>query len=186
LRAERRSSKVAGVARALRDRSPGFHHVTIGATASEPYFRDDLDRLAWIRRLVAVLEQRNWTCVIFCQLTTHVHLVIDVPDESLPAGMHRLNFEYARDFNDRYERRGVLQRARYWSTPKKTAEELLAAYRYVAQNPVEAGLVWDPIQWRWSSFATSCGVDNAFPFVDARSIIEELGGDPRTLLELAA
>jgi putative transposase len=169
-----------------RDRSPGFHHVTIGATGNEPYFRDDIDRLAWIRRLAAMHDRHRWTCVGFCQLTTHVHLVVDVPDESLPLGMHWLNGGYALDFNSRHARRGTLQRARYWSTPKRESEELLAAYRYVARNPVEAGFVKYPIEWPWSSFATSCGIRDAFPFVDARSVIEELGGDPRALVELAA
>jgi putative transposase len=160
--------------------------VTIGATGNEPYFRDELDRLMWVRRFATVLDRCDWTCVIFCQLTTHVHVLIHVPDESLPHGMHWLNSEYGHDFNDRHERRGALQRARYWSTPKRTPEELIAAYRYIARNPVEAGLAMDPIDWPWSSFATSCGVTDAFPFVDASCVIEELGGDSRAIRNLAA
>jgi hypothetical protein len=31
--------------------------------------------------------------------------------------------------------------------------QLLAAYRYLARNPVEAGLVEDPSDWPWSSAA---------------------------------
>ena len=80
----------------------------------------------------------------------------------------------------------ALQRARYWSEPKRTRDELLAAYRYVALNPVEAGLAEDAAAWPWSSFATSCGIVDAFSFVDAGCVIDELGGDQRALRQLAA
>jgi len=169
-----------------RDRSPGTHHVTVGATADEPYFRDEVDRLNWIRRFVVVLDRFSWKCEIFCQLTTHVHCLLDVPDASLPLGMHQLNAAYALVFNDRHLRRGTLQRARYWSSVKEDSDALLAAYRYIARNPVEAGLTNDPANWRWSSFATSCGIRDAYPFVDASRVIEELGGNPHALRGLAA
>lgn len=146
----------------------------MGAAGDEPYFVDDIDRITWIRRLVAVLDRHHWTCVVFCQLTTHVHVIVDVADQSLPVGMQRLNSDYGRYFNDRHDRRGHLQRARYWSKPKQAADQLLAAYRYVARNPIEAGLARDPFAWRWSSVATSCGTEDAYPFVDASAVAVEL------------
>lgn len=160
--------------------------MTVGAVAESPYFRDEIDRLTWLRRLTVVLERWRWVCLSFCQLTTHVHLVVETTDESLPSGMHELNSRFAQEVNERHDRRGVLQRARYWSARKDTPETLLEAYRYVALNPVEAGLVPHPVEWMWSSFATSCGINDAFPFVDAGRVIGELGGDPRSLLELVA
>ena len=169
-----------------RDRSPGIHHVNAAATGDEPLFRDEIDRLTWVRTLVRVLRRFEWTCLIFCQLTNHWHLVVDVPDESLPRGMHMLNSDYGREFNDRHGRRGSLQRARYWSEAKPTPEAAVAAFRYVALNPVEAGLARRAEDWPWSSFATSCGGTNAFPFVDASRVIEELGGDPAALLRLVS
>jgi len=172
------------VARAPRDRSPGIHHVTVGAAGRGPYFQSDIDRLDWVRRLVAVASTFEWTCMSFCQLTTHVHLLLETNDESLPVGMQRLNSGFAQATNVRNEGRGTLQRTRYWSERKSTAEAMLAAFRYIAWNPVEAGLVRHPLDWRWSSFATSCGLDDAFPFVDAGRVVGELGGDRSALLAL--
>ena len=155
---------------------PGIHHVTVGAVADDPYFRDDQDRIGWVRMLVAVSVRFAWTCLIFCEMTTHVHLVVDVPDESLPLGMHRLNGDYANVFNDRHGLRGHVQRARYWSERKAGVGDVLAAYRYVALNPVEAGMVSDPARWAWSSLATSLGLSDGFSFVDASPLAAELGG----------
>ena len=98
--------------RPLRDASPGVHHVTVGATGYEAYFGDANDRMLWLRRLVLVLDRYRWACVLMCQLTTHVHLIVDVPDNSLPRGMHALNSVYSRDFNADHGRRGYLIRAR--------------------------------------------------------------------------
>ncbi|MHB8468752.1 MAG: transposase [Gaiellaceae bacterium] len=171
-----------------RDRGPGPHHVVVGATGREAYFRDELDRTVWIRDLVRVTRQLGWSCVAFAQLTTHVHVLLDVPDESLPAGMHRLNTGYGKHFNERHERAGYLRRARYWSKPKRTGSELLSAYLYVARNPVVAGLCRSPADWTWSSIATTCGLAEAYPWVDATSVLELLPADERpprlTLLDI--
>jgi REP element-mobilizing transposase RayT len=150
----------------------------VGSTGPIDYYRDDADRLVWIRRLVHVLTRYGWTCIATCQLSTHVHLLVDIPDESLPHGMHDLTCEYSREFNARHRRIGYLVRNRYWSRRIADDEYLLSAFRYIVLNPVEAGLCWKPEDWYWSSFATSCGLAQTFPFVDATSVVSALGRSP--------
>jgi putative transposase len=41
----------------------------------------------------------------------------------------------------------------------KTDRQLVAACRYLALNPVEAGLVRDPLAWRWSSARAHAGLE---------------------------
>jgi REP element-mobilizing transposase RayT len=166
------------MARPLRDATPGLHHVTIGATGWELYFADVDDRMLWVRRLVATLDRFQWTCVLLCQMTTHVHLIVDVPDDSLPRGMHTLNFAYSRAFNDRHGRRGYLVRSRYWSKRIRDEAQLQTTYRYGARNPVRAGVCGRAEEWRWSSVSTSCGLTDYFPFVDATCVLG-LFGHPR-------
>jgi putative transposase len=163
------------MARPLRDTTPGLHHVIVGATGWEPYFADVNDRMLWLRRLVVTLDRHEWTCVMFCQMTTHVHLIVEVPDVSLPQGMHALNFAYSRAFNDRHDRRGYLVRSRYWSKPIRDEAQLQTTYRYGARNPVRAGACKRAEDWRWSSVSTSCGLTNHFPFVDASSVLHLFG-----------
>jgi len=143
-----------------------------------PYFTDHIDRLDWLRRLIRVLDRYGWKCVAVCQLTTHVHAIVDVPDRSLPAGMHRLNGGYGKEFNGRHGRSGNLVGKRFWSERKETDEALLAAFRYVALNPVRAGICARPEEWFWSSFGTSCGLANTFAFVDTSSVTAALHATP--------
>jgi len=175
-----RSSRDTLVGVALRDSEPGIHHVIVGATDHIEYYSDDVDRLDWLRRLVRMLDRFGWTCLLFCQMTTHVHVLVETFDRSLPSGMKRLNEGYGREFNGRHERRGALIRRRYWSRRIDDDEYLLGAFRYAALNPVREGLCERAEDWPWSSFATSCGLSDAYPFVDATRVLSLLGSPPLT------
>ena len=159
-----------------RDSAPGLHHVWVNATGNESYYVDDVDRLAWIRRLAQVSKELGWTCIAFCQMSTHVHLIVAVPDSSLPIGMKRLNLDYSTGFNLRHGRVGQFVRRRYGSRRIELGSDLLGAYAYVVRNPVEAGLCPRAEDWRWSSYATTLRISKDFPFVDASLVLDELGG----------
>jgi putative transposase len=150
--------------------------VWVNATGNERYFVDNRDRITWIQLLTEVLDQFGWRCVVFCQLSTHVHFIIDVPDTSLPLGMKRLNMGYSREFNARHDRVGQFVRRRYGSRRIDDGRDLVAAYAYVVLNPVDAGLCPDPEDWRWSSYGTTLRISNDFPFVDASLVVAEAGG----------
>ena len=158
-----------------RDRSPGFHHVGVSASGPAPYFRDEVDHIDWVRRLAAVVDRFGWHCLGFCQLTTHWHALVKVEDDSLSQGMHWLNSEYSKAFNERHGRVGYLVRDRYWSRRKADEPALLTAYRYIVDNPVRAGIVARAEDWPWSSFSTTLGLTAAYPFVDASPILAILG-----------
>lgn len=142
---------------------------------------DDLDRMSWIRRLVVVGDRFGWTCVAFCHLTTHVHLLLETRDTSLPLGMKQLNHGYSRYFNERHARRGQFVRRRYCSRRVRTASDLLGVYAYVVLNAVEAGLSPRPEDWRWCSYATTLGLTDDFAFVDAARVLGELDGSRERL-----
>ena len=166
---------------APRDRNPGIHHVWVNATGNSPYFVDEIDRIAWIRLLARVLDRFDWRCVAFCQMTTHVHLLVDVADDSLPRGMEHLNREYSKDFNDRHFRFGHLVRKRYGSRRVEDGRDLLGVYAYVVLNPVREEMCRRAEDWPWSSYATTIGASDAFPFVDGRTVLAELDGSAAAL-----
>jgi REP element-mobilizing transposase RayT len=158
--------------------------VWVGATGDWSYFLDEVDRISWVRRLGATLHRMSWTCVAFCQMTTHVHLLLDVPDESLAIGMRDLNREYTSDFNLRHERVGAFLRKRFGSRPIVEPADLLGVYSYIVLNPVAEGLCLRPDEWRWSSYRTTVGVSADFPFVDGATVIAEAGGTAGKLREV--
>jgi REP element-mobilizing transposase RayT len=155
----------------------------VGATGPSPYFVDDLDRADWLRRFVRTLQRYEWRCIAFCLMTTHLHAILETGDESLPIGMQSLNTAYGKRFNARHDRLGNLLRARYWSVRAKDDAQIVAAFRYVARNPSRAGMCSTPEAWAWSSFATACGLTDAFPFTVAARVLSLLGSPPATPLQ---
>ena len=163
------------VPRSPRDLAPGIRHVGVSAAGAASYFHDDLDRAIWLRLFVATVSRYRWRCVVVCLLSTHWHAIVETPDSSLALGMHGLVGGYSKRFNDRHGRSGYLVRGRYWSRRKDSGSALLEAFRYVARNPVAAGLVERAEDWRWSSYGATVGVSETFGFVDAAVVLGEFG-----------
>ncbi len=182
----RGAANLSRMPRTPRDKLPGIHHVWVNATGNWAYYIDDIDRLEWIRLLVYVADRNGWRIPAFCQMTTHVHAVVAVEDESLPFGMAHLNREYSKHFNARHARVGHFVRKRYGSRRVTDSGDLLGAYAYVVLNPVREGMCERAEDWRWSSYATSIGLTKDFSFIDARAVLAELGGSVRALRELVS
>jgi putative transposase len=85
-------------------------------------------------------------------MTNHFHLLVRTPQPNLSRGMQRLNSEYAAYFNDRFGLVGHLFQQRFGSRLIETEEYFDETQRYIAFNPVRAGLCEHPAEWPWSSF----------------------------------
>ena len=83
--------------------------------------------------------------------------------------------EYSKDFNDRHGRVGAFQRKRYGSRRIVDRADLFTTYPYVVLNPVKAGARESAETWFWSSYATTIGLADDSPFVDASVVLAELG-----------
>lgn len=86
-------------------------------------------------------------------MTNHVHLMMTPPSrEALSRAMQSVGRRYVRYFNDRYTRTGTLFEGRYRSVLVDAESYWITCMRYVELNPVRAGLVDHPAQYRWSSY----------------------------------
>jgi len=64
--------------------------------------------------------------------------------------------------NKTYRRRGGLWEGRHKGNIIDSEAYFLSCMRYIEMNPVRAGMVDHPAQYRWSSYASNAlGVDNA-------------------------
>jgi putative transposase len=99
-----------------------------------------------------VAGQVGWRCHAYCLMPNHYHLVVETPEANLSAGMHRLNGGYARWFNRRYNLNGHLFQQRFHAVLVESDWHLLELSRYLALNPVRAGLCRTPAAWPWSSY----------------------------------
>jgi REP element-mobilizing transposase RayT len=130
-----------------------IHHVYARGNRRQPIYVDDEDRQTYLRILGLVVRTWRWRCLAYCLMGNHLHLLIETPQPNLGGGMHQLHGTYARRFNDRHDHIGHLFQKRYEAKRVRTDEQLCALVRYLAMNPVKAGLCSAPELWRWSSTA---------------------------------
>lgn len=150
------------MARPPRVQIPGAtYHVTARGNRRQSIFLDDDDRRLFVALLKRVVQRRRWRLVAYCLMTNHFHLVIESPSTNLSSGMHYLNFRYAQLFNERHALDGHVFGGRFGSVLVESERQLSELLRYVAFNPVRAGLSEHPSDWRWSSFF---GIEKSFSF----------------------
>lgn len=160
------------MARVCRDTIAGQFHVYTHCVWGVPaYFRDDIDRLNFLRGLARVTRRSAWRCIAYCLMTSHYHLIVDVADGVLPTAMHSLNLGYSLTFNRRHGLKGHAQHAQYGAGRIGGAGDLLDRFAYVVNNPVTAGLCGSPEEWSWSSYAGTIDLRELDTFVDPAPLL---------------
>jgi putative transposase len=131
---------------------PGAHfHITARCNDRKSLFVDDADRRRFLELLRRNSVRLEWVPVSWCLMGNHYHLLVQTREPNLMSGMRDLNGQYARHFNARHGRVGHVFEGRYRASLVQSERYLLAASRYIALNPVRAGLVCRPEEWPWSS-----------------------------------
>lgn len=138
------------------------YHLTGRGNEKKPVFLDDEDRKIFLDLLDEVNKRYCWACHAYCLMDNHYHLLVETLKETLSIGMRQLNGVYTQAFNRRHGRVGHLFQGRFKAILIEKENHLLEACRYVALNPVRAGLVELPEQWKWSSYRLTAGRETSF------------------------
>lgn len=145
------------------------------ATYGRRLFAENDDRRYFEFRLDDVVRRFEWSCLAYCALGTHYHLLVTTPLPNIGAGIHRLHFMHAQAFNERHDQYGHLFRNRFRTVVVEGEGHLLNLFRYLALNPVRAGLCRRPADWRWSSYAGSVGWSACQSFIDLDRVLGLFG-----------
>lgn len=120
-------------------------------------------------------------------MPNHAHLFLETPAPNLAAGMRHLKGAYAQRFNTRYDRSGHVFQGPYGSELVDSDAYFVGLCRYVAWNPVRAGLCHNPFDWPWSSAAATAGLEESPVFLTVTRIHEHFAAfgvdGPRTYRE---
>lgn len=172
------------MARPLRLEHEGaLWHVTSRGNEQKNIFHDDADRRRFLELLEEAVERYRWIIHSYTLMDNHDHLMIETPERTLSRGMQWLNGQYARYFNRRYKRRGHLFQGRFHSVLVEKQEHLLELSRYVVLNPVRAGMVERPEDWKWSSYRATVGLAPVPAFLTTDWILLQFGIDRESALE---
>jgi putative transposase len=130
------------------------HHITQRGNRRLPIFFSDEDRAAYLDLIAEACKAQGTLCLGWCLMDNHIHLIlVPASEDGLRATLGEAHRRYSRRINFREGWRGFLFQGRFASYPMDDAH-LIAAIRYVENNPVAAAMVARAEDWRWSSAAS--------------------------------
>jgi putative transposase len=152
------------------------HVVQRGNDRQAVSFTDD-DYAAYLDWLRQGAEQHGCVIHAYVLMTNHVHLLL-TPNarDSISKTIQFVGRQYVTYVNHSYGRSGTLWEGRHKGSIVSSEEYLLACMRYIEMNPVRAGMVKTPCEYKWSSYLTNvsgCGSNMITP----HNTYMSLGGD---------
>ena len=115
------------------------------ADADYQFFRD---------ALIEAAHKYGLAIHAYVWMTNHIHLLATPEkDDSISKVFQSIGRRYVQYFNHTYRRSGTLWEGRYRATVVDSERYLLSLMRYIEMNPVRAGMVAQPSDYPWSSYA---------------------------------
>lgn len=147
------------------------HHVTQRGNRRQRLFVEPGDYALYRDLMAERCRANRVTCAAYCLMPNHVHLILTPATvEGLSRAVGEAHRRFTSFVNARARVTGHLFQGRFASVVMDEAH-CLAAVRYLAFNPVRAGIVAQPRDWTWSSVrAHLAGRDDAL--VTVRPVLD--------------
>ncbi len=132
----------------------GFpQHVVQRGVDRQAVFFQPADYELYLQALADASIQHECQIHAYVLMTNHSHLLLTPRHtRSIPLLMQAMGRNYVQTLNRKYKRTGTLWEGRYKASLVQDDRYLLACHRYIELNPVRAGLVLNPGEYRYSSY----------------------------------
>ncbi|WP_229417862.1 transposase [Pseudoduganella buxea] len=134
-------------------------HIRQRGNNRQTCFQRDVDYIVYLGWLAEYAQASGCQVHAYVLMSNHVHILASFNDVTGPALLMKgLAQRYSQYFNWWYERTGTVWEGRYRSSLVLDERYFLTCQRYVELNPVRAGMVAIPEQYRWSSYRGNAGM----------------------------
>ena len=170
-------------------RKPRFYlpgvpaHIVQRGNNRAPVFFAEEDYLAYREWLAEGAKKHGCEIHAYVLMSNHVHILLTPHGRDATSRLVQfVGRNYVTYMNRTYRRTGTLWEGRHKGNPVGDDEHVLACYRYIELNPVRAGMVTAPGEYRWSSYLANAE-DVPDKLVSPHDIYRELGptGEERRL-----
>nr|WP_246593726.1 transposase [Evansella tamaricis] len=120
-------------------------------TNRQEIFHDEEDNRKFLEIMLRYKQRTGILVYGWCLMSNHVHLLVREGDEEIGTTIKRIGVSFAFYYNWKYYTSGHVFQDRFKSEKVETEKYLLTVIRYLHQNPVKAGVVKRPPDWKWSS-----------------------------------
>ena len=116
-------------------------------------FQEGDDYQYFIEKLKPKVSEYSASVFAYCLMPNHFHFLIrqnsEIPIYKI---FNDVNNSYVKHYNFKYNRKGYLYQSELNHKHVKDNNHLIALCQYIHYNPVKAGLVKNPHDWRFSNF----------------------------------
>ena len=130
------------------------YHILTRGNNRQDVFKEERDYRKYIEILQRYKERYKFKLYHYVLMKNHVHLVLEPVERggTLAEIMKGINLSYVKYYKFRYKHIGHFWQDRYKSIIISKDNYLFACGSYVELNPVRAGVVKDPKDYKWSSY----------------------------------
>jgi len=143
-------------------RKPRFYmpgvpaHIVQRGNCRQAVFFDGNDYQSYLNWLVEGAIKYGCAIHAYVLMTNHIHLIMTPESkDSISKTIQYVGRHYVTYVNATYGKSGTLWEGRHKGCIINSEQYLLSCMRYIELNPVRAGMVKRPIEYRWSSYAAN-------------------------------
>lgn len=134
-----------------------FYHVFNRGINKQEIFHSEDDYLFFLKKLNDLKKKYDHSIYALCLMPNHFHLSIQTRKISISKIMSSLATSYSMYFNRIYKHFGPVFQNRFKSILVENDSYFIKLSQYIYLNPVKAGLVEDPMLYKFSSIREAVG-----------------------------
>ena len=156
-----------------------FYEVTSRGVDGVKIFPDDESKTLFLKELAITLQKYSFQCFGWSIMDDHYHLVVKSSDSSVSSFMQRLNSSYAKYFNLKSGRKGVVFYRRFASVIVQENDGLRQLIRHIHLNPVRCCVCTieelDNYNWCGHKTITNSGTDDIINVTEVIKVFSQSG-----------
>jgi REP element-mobilizing transposase RayT len=164
--------------------SSKVYHVMLRGINRMPIFLDNDDRNRFLETISRMKKEREYEIYVYCLMDNHIHLLMKEGEDTIQRSLKRIGVSYAYYFNKKYDRVGHVFQDRFRSETIENDSYLMAAARYIHNNPVMAGTVEKAVDYPWSSYHEYIKFGEASETVNTKTLLGMLSDNETTAIKL--
>jgi REP element-mobilizing transposase RayT len=156
-----------------------IYHVYNRVARGESVFAQEENSERFVSLLGKIVARDELTVFGWVLMSNHFHLAVRMGPISLDRTMQSLQQRFTSSFNARHGVYGPLWQGRYWAKIVQEQRYLDRLVAYIHLNPVSAGVVSDPADYRWTGHRDLIGRGGK-PIVAVDEVLVQFGETRRT------
>jgi len=152
-----------------------YYHIYNRGCNKENIFIGDENYIYLLRKIIKYKDEFNISVIAYCLMPNHYHFLLRQDSEVLISDfMQRVFNSYTKAINKKYGRSGTLFEGKYQAIHIDKENYLIHLCRYIHRNPIEAKLVSNISEWKYSNYLDWLGMRKG-KLVDKNFILDRFG-----------